>query len=58
VRLVAEIITSIAGDIRETLPSTPEEAGIFVAGACWAFILFWSVLILVTWLYVRTVGGA
>jgi hypothetical protein len=58
VRVVAEIARSIAGDIRETLPSTPEEAGVFLAGACWAFILFWTFLILTTWLYLRTVGGA
>jgi hypothetical protein len=38
----------LLADLRETLPSTTDEAGAFVAGFAWAFVIFWTTLIVVT----------
>jgi len=56
-RLIGEVVRSIAGDLRETWPGDEREAGVFLAGMAWAFVLFWAMLLLVSWLYLRAIGG-
>jgi hypothetical protein len=54
---VLAVVAGLAETIRETLPRTEEEAGPFVAGLCWAMVLFWGTLIAVTWLHCAAKGG-
>lgn len=35
-------------------PSSGPDAGIFLAGMCWALLMFWSAVMLTTWF----LGGA
>ena len=37
--------------VRETLPDDERTAGAFLSGMCYAFVLFWGMLIFVTWLW-------
>lgn len=53
--MLREIAAGLAESVRETLPSTEDEAGAFLAGMCWAFVLSWVTLIVVSWLSQR--GG-
>lgn len=55
-RLLGEIALGLAESVRETLPSTEDEAGPFLAGMVWAFVLFWTFLILTTWLWLAGFG--
>lgn len=54
-RLVVDIVCGLAESVRETLPSTEDEAGAWLAGFCWAFVLHWVALIAVTYAYM---GGS
>ena len=60
VRLYAWIIWLVVvvlfGALRESWPSTEDEAGAFLAGMAWAFVLFWSMLMFVTWLWFVSVA--
>lgn len=56
-RAVSELVRDLLGDLRQTLPSTEDEAGAFVAGMAWAFVLHWLVLICVTWQHCASRGG-
>jgi hypothetical protein len=56
-RRIGSAVSSLAESIRETLPADEREAGVFLAGACWAFVLFWSMLIFVTYLWSRSTGA-
>jgi hypothetical protein len=51
-RLVTDIICGLAESFLETLPSSEGEAGVFLSGFCWAFVLHWVILIAVTASYV------
>lgn len=55
-RIVCAVLLGLLSDIRETLPTTEEEAGPFLAGMCWAFVIFFSFLIFFSWLYLRAAG--
>jgi hypothetical protein len=55
-RLPAEIVRSAWETIRETLPSDDREAGVFLAGLTWGFVIFWGLVILVTILYAKAAG--
>jgi hypothetical protein len=57
VRLVAEMARGLWESVRETLPKSSDEAGVFLAGMVWAFVLFWSILLAVTYAHCRTFGG-
>jgi hypothetical protein len=48
-RLMLDIARGLAASIRETLPGDHREAGVFLAGMTWAFVLFWACLFLVTY---------
>lgn len=50
-RLPLLILLYILGTLRETLPESTDEAGVFLSGMCWAFCLHWAVLFFVTWLW-------
>lgn len=50
------VVAVLAGALRESLPSTEDEAGPFLAGMAWAFVLFWTMLVLVTYLWLVSVG--
>ena len=54
--LPAEIVSSAWDSIRETLPSDDHDAGVFLAGFTWAFVVFWGLVILVTILYAKAAG--
>jgi hypothetical protein len=56
-RLLAELARGAAETIRETLPSDEREAGVWVSGLAWAFVLHWAVLLWVTWGYCSSRGG-
>lgn len=51
------VLRYLYASIRETLPSTTDEAGIFVAGMAWSFLLFFSSLLFFTWLGCSTIRG-
>jgi len=57
VRLVAEIVRDVCSDIRATLPATTDEAGPFLAGMVWMFVIHWALLLLMTWFWMRSVGA-
>jgi hypothetical protein len=48
--LVRELVRGLYESIRETLPSTDAEAGAFLAGMIWAFVLFWLTVFVATYL--------
>lgn len=52
--LIAAVVCGLLEELRGTLPSTEDEAGAFVAGMTYAFVLFWSFLIAATWLWAVT----
>jgi hypothetical protein len=54
--LPAEIARGAWETIRETLPATEDEAGAFVAGMTYAFVIFFGLLVLVTMLYAKAAG--
>ncbi|HYW25881.1 MAG TPA: hypothetical protein VE953_17035 [Terriglobales bacterium] len=56
-RLVAEIVRDVCSDIRATLPADEQEGGAWLAGFCWAFAIHWSLLLLVTYFWARSVGA-
>ena len=49
--LLAAIIAGLAEAIRETLPDDEATAGAFLSGLVYAFLLFWGMLIFVTYLW-------
>jgi hypothetical protein len=55
--IIALVVSYLWASLRETLPSTSEEAGPFTAGLVWAFIVHWTVLALVTWASCAQRGG-
>jgi hypothetical protein len=47
--LLAAILSCLLRSILETLPSSEDEAGAFLSGLTIGFVLFWTILIVVTW---------
>ena len=45
------VVAVIFDGVRETLPDDERTAGVWLAGFAWAFVLFWAMLILTTWLW-------
>lgn len=43
------VVVVLLGAIRETLPDDETTAGAFLSGMCYAFVLFWTMLIVVTY---------
>ena len=56
-RLAVEIVRSLASDLRATLPSDEHEAGVFLAGMVWMFVIHWALLIFVSWLWLKAAGA-
>lgn len=54
--VLLEILKGAWQSFRETLPSTTDEAGPFLAGAAWAFVLHWTLLIAVTFAHCSRAG--
>jgi hypothetical protein len=54
--LPAEIVRAAWSTIRETLPADDREAGVFLAGLTWGFVIFWGLVIVVTILYAKAAG--
>ena len=52
--LIAAVVCGLLEELRESLPSTEDQAGAFVAGMVYAFVLFWTMLVLVTWWWAVT----
>lgn len=46
--LLVAIVAGLAESLRETLPDSEQTAGVWLAGFCWAFVIFWATLIVVT----------
>ena len=46
--LAAAIVIYVAREILATLPASEDEAGVWLAGFCWAFLIFIALLLLVT----------
>lgn len=55
--ILYEILRGLAETVRETLPSDEKEAGAWLAGLSWAFVLHWTALILVTAAHCSARGG-
>lgn len=55
--MLIDIVRGLWESIRETLPSTEQEAGAFLSGLCYAFALHWAMLLFVTYAYVTSGGG-
>jgi hypothetical protein len=56
-RMIGTILLALVNDFRETLPATTDEAGPFMAGFVWAFVIHWVILIAATWAYCSQRGG-
>jgi hypothetical protein len=56
-RMISFVVSYLWASLRETLPSTHEEAGVFLAGFCWAFTLFILCLAWTSWAYCAQRGG-
>jgi hypothetical protein len=56
--LLAAVIAGLWESFRETLPDSEETAGAFVSGLAWGFVVFFSMLVFVTWLWSKAVGVA
>jgi len=54
--LCAAIVVYVAREILATLPSSEDEAGVWLAGFCWAFAIFIVILLLVTALWATAHG--
>ena len=54
---VLEIVRYVCGGIRETLPKSEHDAGVFLAGMTWAFVIYCLLLVAVSWLTVAAFGG-
>ena len=48
------VLRYLVEQLRETLPDDERTAGAFVAGMVYAFVLFWTMLVLVTWWWAVT----
>lgn len=46
--LLAALLGGLATELMQTLPSDDKEAGLWIAGFCWAFAVFIALLLLVT----------
>lgn len=46
--LLWSVACGLLESLRETLPTTEDDCGPFVAGMAWAFVLFWATLTAVT----------
>jgi hypothetical protein len=47
-RVARDVACGVWASLRETWPSTEDEAGPWLGGFVWAFALHWVILILVT----------
>lgn len=56
-RLVADLARGLAESVRETWPTDDRETGVFLAGACWAFVVYVLLLVGVSWLTILAMGG-
>jgi hypothetical protein len=54
--LLAAVIAGLWESVRETWPDSEETAGAFVAGMAWAFLIFFGILVFVTWLWSTAAG--
>jgi vacuolar-type H+-ATPase subunit I/STV1 len=54
--LLAAVLRGLLRSILETLPSSEDEAGAFLSGLTWGFVLFWAILVLVTWSWFTSHG--
>jgi hypothetical protein len=50
-RLAADVVRGVAESIRETLPGDDKEAGLWLGGFCWAFVLHWAIVLIMTYLW-------
>jgi hypothetical protein len=55
--IVLSLLSGLAGSVRESLPTTEDDAGQWLAGLCWGFVLHWGALILVTYAWARSTGA-
>lgn len=46
--LLAAIVAGLVTELMQTLPRDDQEAGTWLAGFCWAFLIFIGLLLLVT----------
>jgi hypothetical protein len=47
--LLAAVLSGLLRSILESLPASEDDAGMFLSGLTWGFVLFWAILVLVTW---------
>lgn len=45
------VAAGLVESVRETLPDSEQEAGVWLAGFVWAMVIHWTALIVVTWLW-------
>ena len=55
-RLLYDVALGLWASLRETFPADDHDAGVFLSGFAWAFVVFWGLVILVTILYAKAAG--
>jgi hypothetical protein len=56
--LLVEIARSVASEIRATLPSHEDEAGMFLSGMAWGLFIYVAMLLVVSYAVLRLHGQA
>ena len=56
--LLAAIVAGLAREILDTLPSNDEQAGMWVSGLAWGFLIFIILLMVTTMAWAKTHGVA
>jgi hypothetical protein len=56
--LLAAVVAGLAAEILSTLPADEHEAGTWIAGFCWAFLIFCILLLAVTMAWAKAHGVA
>jgi uncharacterized membrane protein YdbT with pleckstrin-like domain len=54
--LLSSLARGAYESVRETLPADEHEAGVFVAGMAWAFVIYCFLLIIVSWVTAKALG--
>ena len=55
--ILLEILRGVYETIRETLPSDAREGAVFLSAMCWSFVLFWTSVLIASWLSCRGAGN-
>jgi hypothetical protein len=57
IALIRDILLAVLIAFRETLPTTDDDCGPFLAGACWMLFVCMLALLIVSYGHLRATGG-